>query len=131
MTLSQTQLSILRKKLDQLHHSLLEQVRDAREKSEDQQYVEIIGRVPADVADEASGDALADIKVALIDRQMKEIRDIEAAMARIQEGNYAACVDCGDMIAYARLLAYPTATRCAACQERHERLYAGEATHKL
>lgn len=48
MTLGQSQLSTLRKNLDQLHHSLLEQVRDAREKTEDQQYVEIIGRVPAD-----------------------------------------------------------------------------------
>ena len=47
-----------------------------------------------------------------------------AALARIENGDYGECVDCGSEIAHARLKAYPTATRCLACQEKHERTYA-------
>ena len=36
--------------------------------------------------------------------------------------DYGECADCGNPIPYARLVAYPAAKRCVACQERTERL---------
>ena len=33
------------------------------------------------------------------------------------------CVDCGEVIAEARRQHVPNATRCVACQERHERVF--------
>lgn len=131
MTLSQSQLSKLKKNLDTNYRSLLEEVRDELEKTEEQQYVELIGRVPADTGDEAIGDALADLNLAIIDRHIHEIRDIEAAMVRIKEGSFGTCVDCGDEIGFERLLAYPTAKRCLVCQQQREKLYAHEGTPKL
>jgi len=131
MALSKTQLSELAGRLDQRYATLLEEVRDALEKCENQQYVELIDRVPADIGDQSVGDALADLSLALIDRHIQEIRDIEATRARIKDGRFGICAGCGDEIGFERLLAYPTAKRCLACQQQRERTYAHEGTPTL
>jgi RNA polymerase-binding protein DksA len=76
-----------------------------------------------DEADEASAITLADLRVLEADRDEAELRDIGAALKRLDEGTYGYCGDCGDEIATKRLTAQPTATRCLACQSKHERLY--------
>lgn len=131
MVLTQAQRSKLERKLARLHDSLLNEVRDALEQSENQQYVELIDRSPADTADQAAGDALADLSLAIIDRHVREIRDIEATQARIKDGSFGICVDCGGAIAFERLLAYPTAKRCYVCQRQREKTYAHEGNPKL
>lgn len=45
----------------------------------------------------------------------REIADIRAALARIEDGSYGICSSCGEEIAPARLEALPTATRCIRC----------------
>jgi RNA polymerase-binding protein DksA len=131
VALTQTQLSKLKSKLDKLYASLLEEVRDALEKSENQQYVELIGREPPDSGDMATGDALADLNLAIIDRHVGEIRDIEATRVRIGNGSFGTCIDCGGDIGFERLRAYPTAKRCFRCQRQHEKTYADGATPTL
>ena len=131
MGLSKTQISRLARTLDQQYASLLEEVRDALENSQNQQYVELIDRAPADSADQATGDALADLNLAIIDRHVQEIRDIEAARARVDQGGFGTCIDCGGDIAFERLLAYPTAKRCFVCQGQHEKTYAHEGNPTL
>jgi len=131
MASSKAQLSKLTVRLDQRHESLLEEVRAALEKSENQQYVELINRAPADIGDQSSGDALADLSLALIDRHIQEIRDIEAARARINAGDFGICFDCGEEIGFERLLACPTANRCLVCQHQRERTYAHEGNPTL
>ncbi len=44
-----------------------------------------------------------------------EIRAIEAALDRIEEGEFGVCVACGKPIAAGRLDAVPHAPRCAKC----------------
>lgn len=131
MALSKARLSELEARLDRRHDVLLEEVREALENSENQQYVELIDHAPADIGDQSVGDMLADLSLALIDRHIREIRDIEAARARIKEGGFGTCDDCGVEIAVERLLAYPTAQRCILCQEQHERNYAQAGTPTL
>jgi len=131
MALAKTQLAKLARELDRQYGLLLEEVRDALEKSENQQYVELIDRAPADSADKATGDALADLNLAIIDRHVREIRDIEATRARIKDGSFGTCIDCRAEIGFERLLAYPTAKRCFACQRQHEKTYAHEANPTL
>ena len=131
MTLRKAQLSKLAASLDQRRGSLLEEVRDALEKSENQQYVELIDRVPADIGDQSVGDALADLSLALIDRHIQEIRDIEAARARLRDGKFGRCADCDADIGFERLRAYPTAKRCLVCQQQRERTYAHGGTPTL
>ena len=54
------------------------------------------------------------------ERDIDELRSIAAAKARIDDGSYGVCVDCGEDIALARLKAQPAAPRCVPCQERYE-----------
>ena len=131
MALSKTELSTLAARLDERHKALLEEVRDELEHSENQQYVELIGRVPADIGDQSVGDMLAYLNLAIIDRHVQELRDIDAAKARLTDRTFGVCIACGDDIAYERLLAYPTAKRCLGCQKQHERTYAHEGNPTL
>jgi DnaK suppressor protein len=49
-------------------------------------------------------------------RDRDEAQEVAAALRRLDEGNYGDCLDCGQAIAYARLLVQPAALRCAQCQ---------------
>lgn len=84
-----------------------------------------------DQGDEALADALVDIEAATIDRQIREIRAIEAAQKRMVEGTYGECIDCSEPIGFARLQAYPTAERCLPCQEKHDAQFAHEGAPTL
>jgi DnaK suppressor protein len=131
MALTPTQVLKLERKLDKSYESLLEQVRSELENSQNQQYVELIDRSPADSADQATGDALADLNLAIIDRHVLEIRDIEATKARMAGGSFGTCIDCAGDIGFDRLLAYPTAKRCFICQRQYEKTYAHEGNPTL
>ena len=56
----------------------------------------------------------------LIDRCVGQLADIAAARERIMRGEFGNCIDCGEPIERARLIASPTASRCADCQARIE-----------
>lgn len=74
--------------------------------------------------EEADDEAVADLEtateVAEIERDVRELREVERALERLHEPEYGVCADCGEDIPYARLAASPFATRCTACQERAE-----------
>ena len=72
--------------------------------------------------DDGAADAAAAMEVTMVIRESQELQEIEAALARIADGSYGSCADCGAEIARARLKAYPMATRCLRCQEEYERL---------
>lgn len=131
MSLSQTQLANLVRQLEERHAALLEEVRAALETSENLQYVELLDRAPADVGDQSVADALADLNLSFVDRHIRELRDIEAAKARVGDRSYGKCVNCGDDIAPERLRAWPTAKRCHACQQQRERTYSHQGTPRL
>jgi RNA polymerase-binding protein DksA len=46
---------------------------------------------------------------------------VERALARLDEGTYGRCENCGNPIPKARLQAFPRATLCVACKQREER----------
>lgn len=47
---------------------------------------------------------------------------VERALARLADGKYGQCEDCGEPIATERLRFRPEATRCVGCQARWDRL---------
>jgi DnaK suppressor protein len=106
--------------------ALLEEVRDKFDQRDNQHLIDLLGREPGDSGDISMADAVADMNILRADRQVNELRDIDAAFARMKAGDFGICVDCGANIPMPRLLAYPTAKRCVACQERHEQLFAHE-----
>jgi DnaK suppressor protein len=73
-------------------------------------------------------DAAAAMDVTMVIRESQELQEVEAALARIGDGSYGSCADCGDDIALARLKANPAALRCLPCQEKHERTQ--DSVHK-
>jgi len=74
-----------------------------------------------DVTDRASSETDWSIELRTRDRQRKLIAKIDAALRRIDEGEYGYCEVTGEPIALARLEARPVATMTVEAQERHER----------
>lgn len=129
--LKQSQLDQLATQLRAQYQVLLREVRDELENSGNQHRIDLLNSEPADSGDESMATALADINVATLDHHIQELRDIEAALNRLKEGAFGACIDCGDDIAFERLHAYPVAQRCLRCQEKREREFAQEGHPKL
>ena len=75
----------------------------------------------ADLTDRASSETDWSIELRTRDRQRKLISKIDAAMRRIEEGEYGYCEVTGEPISLARLEARPIATMTVEAQERHER----------
>ncbi|MEO5866867.1 MAG: RNA polymerase-binding protein DksA [Sphingomonas sp.] len=75
----------------------------------------------ADLTDRASSETDWSIELRTRDRQRKLIAKIEAALRRLDDGEYGYCEVTGEPISLARLEARPIATMTVEAQERHER----------
>jgi DnaK suppressor protein len=75
----------------------------------------------ADLTDRASSETDWSIELRTRDRQRKLISKIDAALRRIDEGEYGYCEVTGEPISLGRLEARPIATMTVEAQERHER----------
>ena len=75
----------------------------------------------ADFVDRASSEADRALELRTRDRQRKLISKIDAALRRIDEGEYGWCEVTGDPIGLRRLIARPVATMTVEAQEAHER----------
>jgi DnaK suppressor protein len=74
-----------------------------------------------DITDRASTETDWSIELRTRDRQRKLIAKIDAALRRIEEGEYGYCEVTGEPISLGRLEARPIATMTVEAQERHER----------
>jgi DnaK suppressor protein len=75
----------------------------------------------ADLADRATSETDWAIELRTRDRQRKLIAKIDAALRRLDEGEYGYCEVTGEPISLGRLIARPIATMTLEAQERHER----------
>jgi DnaK suppressor protein len=75
----------------------------------------------ADLTDRASSETDWSIELRTRDRQRKLIAKIDAALRRIDTGEYGYCEVTGEPISLGRLEARPIATMTVEAQERHER----------
>ena len=76
---------------------------------------------PKDFADVASDDIDRKMLEALGTQELKRLRQIDAALVRIQQGRYGLCMKCGKKIPSERLHAIPYAVMCIECQKGEER----------
>jgi len=74
-----------------------------------------------DITDRASSETDWSIELRTRDRQRKLISKIDAALRRIEDGEYGYCEVTGEPISLGRLEARPIATMTVEAQERHER----------
>src|SRR5207244_6581681 len=72
-----------------------------------------------DLAQALSDRETTDILVHLLDQNREQV---ERALARVHEGAYGLCEDCGHRIPAERLRYQPAATRCVECQGRWDRV---------
>ena len=75
----------------------------------------------ADLTDRASSETDWSIELRTRDRQRKLVAKIDAAIRRLDEGEYGYCEVSGEPISLGRLEARPIATMSVEAQERHER----------
>lgn len=98
------------KVLDELHElaTASEATSDDRKPVElDQQSVGRLSRMDA-----LQGQAMA---TASQQRRKHRILALEAALRRMDDGDYGSCLECGEEIAPRRLMADPAAARCIRC----------------
>jgi DnaK suppressor protein len=73
-----------------------------------------------DQGESSEVDIQEDIEFALIQMKAETLNKINEALARLDEGRYGHCYECGEEIAEARLRALPFAVRCKDCEEERE-----------
>jgi DnaK suppressor protein len=84
------------------------------------QYQDEEGPASNHPADGASDLLAAEIDATIARTLEEELSAVVAALARLDDGSYGVCVDCGQPIERARLEAIPWAPRCIPDQERRE-----------
>src|SRR5262252_2993913 len=73
-----------------------------------------------DAVESAEADIQDDIEFALVQMKSETLNKIDDALARLEQGDYGYCFDCGEEIAEKRLRALPFAVRCKDCEEVRE-----------
>ncbi len=74
-----------------------------------------------DIVDQASSYTEKNVEMRTVNRQIKLISKIDAALKRLKDGAYGFCEETGEPIGLKRLIARPIATLSIAAQEKHER----------
>lgn len=71
----------------------------------------------ADAVDDLQLTTLRELAISKLNRQFRLLREVRAALARLEDGTYGICLRCEEPIAPRRLEAIPWAAYCVRCQE--------------
>ena len=113
--MNERQIEYFRRKLIAWKAEILNESRDTIEGMKDG-----TRNIP-DIADRASEETDRALELRTRDRQRKLVSKIDAALRRIEDGEYGYCEITGEPISLRRLDARPIATMTLEAQERHER----------
>lgn len=116
--LDQAQLAIL--------ESLLEQRRAALARQDDIDVVESTHDLPVQEietspADKATVRLLNDLALEAAGMNAAQMLSVKRAIAKLDDGSYGECEECGNPIGFSRLQARPDARLCISCQRRAEK----------
>jgi DnaK suppressor protein len=111
-----TELNRFRGLLDELRNDLRSQLGDLGA-SPDEDSLES-GDFDFGFADSAQSTAERGKVLALIDRLRSQLRDVERALRKIEDGSYGLCERCGQPISPERLEALPYSTLCVTCKQK-------------
>ena len=117
--LTESQRDELERRLASRRQTLRAEVQRELANSDDPRVVGFMNELAA-TEDWVLADILADLDIAMVTRDIAELAEVEAALARMPDGTYGTCSDCGEPIGWPRLNAQPTAQRCIRCQEKLE-----------
>jgi RNA polymerase-binding protein DksA len=99
----------LRAELDEAEHEIDDMLRDSGDGAGD------------DAADAGSKTFEREHEMSLANNTRDMLVQAERALARIDNGTYGICENCGNPIGKARLQVFPRATLCMTCKQREER----------
>jgi len=117
--MDQTRYDDLKRMLEERKREILaevqEKIRDVRSENSFGKMNEVL-----DAGESSEADIQEDIEFALIQMKAETLSKINEALARLEEGAYGYCFECGQEIARPRLRALPFAVRCRDCEEARE-----------
>ncbi len=117
--LTKEQTAKLQARLQQDRAAALGTVQDEIQRTSDPDDLSL-EKIPSDAGDRSEADRETDTTISMAQRHAAELEEIDAALARIDDGSYGTCEECDANIGAPRLEAQPTARRCIACQEQLE-----------
>jgi DnaK suppressor protein len=79
-----------------------------------------VSGAPLHLADMGTDNSETDVNVSCSQSASEEIREIDEALERIQDGSFGLCEDCGQAIPEGRLEAIPYARLCIPCKTQEE-----------
>ena len=106
---------MLEERRREILNEVQEKIRDVRSESSSGKMNEVL-----DSGESSEADIQEDIEFALIQMKAETLSKINEALARLEEGAYGNCFECGEEIAERRLHALPFAVRCKDCEEARE-----------
>ncbi|MBF4160633.1 TraR/DksA family transcriptional regulator [Nocardioides acrostichi] len=74
-----------------------------------------------DQADLGASSFERDHEMSVLNNERDKLAQIDRALARIADGTYGQCENCGQPIGKLRLMAFPRATLCMTCKQHEER----------
>ena len=77
-------------------------------------------RVPDDSYGLASRTLIEDMTADTLEREHRLLGEVEAALERLEEGEFGVCQGCGEAIPQRRLEALPWARFCVVCAEKRQ-----------
>lgn len=105
-----------RRLLDEKKASLSAEIAKTRSAEE-----ETTEEATQDIADKAVSSYTREFLYSLTDGERSTLLQIDDALARIEEGTYGLCLNCGQLMTEKRLNAVPWAPYCLDCQELSEK----------
>lgn len=130
MALNEQQIEELRGMIEARRRALQEELHEGTERARADRFEDLAGTAP-DPGDESVATLIGDIDHADVSRDLTELRALDAARGRIENGTYGTCIDCGGEIEYERLKASLPALRCIRCQTLHEKTHASSSGSSL
>src|SRR5579862_1230356 len=106
----------LKTMLETRRYEVEEQVRQNIRSFRDADRVDTV-RPTDDLTDDL---AQKDLDYAVAELQAQKLKNVVAALTRLEAGDYGICHECGEEIPAKRLGALPFATTCLSCQENVE-----------
>jgi DnaK suppressor protein len=110
--MSKTQLNNFRKLLETKRNELLSGTSDREE---------ILIENAAEEFDRLQQQMNREVAIRNLDRESKLLKEVQAAMSRIEDESFGICLRCEEEIPEKRLKALPWAAYCVSCQETIDR----------
>lgn len=113
--------ALTRAELAEIADSLNEMKTDITKNVEDKKNLDMLEPEVGDSIDQATQSLDKEILFELSDNERKILRDIDAALRKMEKGTYGLCEHCKKVIEKKRIKALPSARYCMSCQSGSEK----------